>query len=165
MVSFALWPKESRLFAFARLATYTSLTLMLPCALACGSTDDPSSAEGAATGSGQGSDAGSEPPTTTAGQSPCNLDTGYDGDELCILPPDPSEGFQLHVGPEDYDDPDQVDAFLLESGQETVECWYEKTANTEDIYNHQRRYRMRPGSHHLLLKNAQDQGPSHEICL
>jgi hypothetical protein len=36
----------------------------------------------------------------------CGLDTGYAGDENCILPPPPDKGFQLHVGPDDYDDPD-----------------------------------------------------------
>ena len=87
--------------------------------------------------------------------SPCNINSGFDGDERCILPPDPSEGFQLHVGPIDYDDPEDVQQFLLEPNIETVECWHLKTDNAQPIYNQQRQYRMRPGTHHLILKNAE----------
>jgi len=52
------------------------------------------------------------PDPTVPGQTPklamdeCNLDTGYDGDEYCILPPDPSKGFQMHIGPSNYDNPE-----------------------------------------------------------
>jgi hypothetical protein len=35
----------------------------------------------------------------------CGLDTDYDGDEYCILPPPPDQGFQLHIGPSNYDNP------------------------------------------------------------
>jgi hypothetical protein len=34
----------------------------------------------------------------------CGLrNTSYPGDELCILPPDPAIGFQVHYGPASYD--------------------------------------------------------------
>lgn len=104
-----------------------------------------------------------EPPETAeAPGEACNIDTGFDGDDNCIAPPAADEGFQIHVGPTDYDDPDDVSRFLLMPGTETVECWHTTTGNDHDIYTRQRRYRMRPGSHHLILKEANGAAPAEE---
>lgn len=84
----------------------------------------------------------------------CGIDSGYEGDENCILPPDPAEGFQLHVGPSDYDDVNEVDSFLLDPGKETVDCYFLVAPNDHDLYNRQRQYRLRPHTHHLILKTG-----------
>lgn len=118
-------------------------TLLPACfAAACGGS---SKSDAATSGAENGGD-----PTA----NPCGLDTGYDGDERCILPPDPAEGFQLHVGPVDHDDTEEIAKFLLDPNEETTECYYVKTANTEDVFYQRRSYRMRPGSHHLILKKS-----------
>ena len=56
------------------------------------------------------------PGVMTAGD--CQLHTKYAGDEYCILPPPPDKGFQLHIGPSDYDNPEPQ--YILGPGQETT---------------------------------------------
>jgi hypothetical protein len=83
---------------------------------------------------------------------PCPpLNSGYPGDELCILPPDPELGVQLHVGPTDYTDPAQIAEFELAPGQEVTRCYYFNTPNTEVVNFFEQHYRMRTGSHHLIM--------------
>jgi hypothetical protein len=123
--------------------------------IACGSSDggtdasnNNTSGAGASTSAGNTTGAGA---TSVAG---CNLNTGYPGDELCIAPPDPSEGFQLHYGPPSYDAA-EVEPFLLDPGDETTDCFFAKTPNTEKVFTFEYHGRMRPGSHHLIVY-AQD---------
>lgn len=99
----------------------------------------------------------SEPPAPASedaapmGTGPCSLNSGFPGDELCILPPDPPEGFQLHVGPKSYTDAAEIDRFVLLPGQESTQCYFIKTPNQEEVFYYQQRFRMRPGSHHMIL--------------
>ena len=99
------------------------------------------------------------PDPTVPGQPPklamdeCNIDTGYDGDEFCILEPDPSKGFQMHIGPSNYENPEPE--YVLAAGREVTETFRETSGNTEDVYYYWRQYRMRPGSHHLIINNGQ----------
>jgi hypothetical protein len=80
----------------------------------------------------------------------CPTQTGFVGDDLCLAPPSPEEGFQLHYGPSDYDNPDEVAQFILQPGQETNDCFFMKTPNTNDVYYSGTDFRLRPGSHHLI---------------
>jgi hypothetical protein len=91
---------------------------------------------------------------TDAGpKSACDsLHTQFAGDDKCIPAPDPEVGMQLHVGPTDYDNPDE--AWIVEPGHETVECYHMKTPNTEDRLYFAQQYRMRPGSHHMILQTS-----------
>jgi hypothetical protein len=95
------------------------------------------------------SDAGS----TSADEAtrPCNINTGYPGDSQCILPPDPSKGYQFHYGPSNYNDPNEVKKFLLNPGEESTDCYFFVTPNKETIYFDGYHSRLRPGSHHMLL--------------
>jgi hypothetical protein len=135
---------------------FSTILIFGALAMACGSSEDPNpQATGGATGTTGG--------TTTGGASSsggnvteCNINTGYPGDELCILPPDPSKGFQLHYGPSSYDDA-AVQPFLIEPGGETTDCYFVKTPNTQMVYTFEYHGRMRPGSHHLIVY-AQDNG-------
>jgi hypothetical protein len=82
---------------------------------------------------------------------PCNINSGYKGDELCIQAPDPSHGFQFHYGPSDYKDPNEVAPYLLKAGQEVTDCVFFPTPNDTNVYFNEYHSRMRPGSHHMLL--------------
>lgn len=81
----------------------------------------------------------------------CGVKSGFPGDEYCILPPPEGQGFQLHYGPSDYDDPDEVAKYLMEAGAETNDFIPITATNTEDIFFYGRQYRMRPHSHHLIV--------------
>ena len=81
----------------------------------------------------------------------CHLKkTGYEGDDLCLLPPKEGTGMQLHAGPKNYDDPKDVEKFLLAPGKEVTECYYFTAPNEDHEYYFPRKIRMRPGSHHLI---------------
>jgi hypothetical protein len=64
--------------------------------------------------------------------------------------PDPSEGFQIHIGPTDYTDTVEVAKFLMQPGDESSECWTFHTPNTEDVYYQSFALRGRPGTHHII---------------
>jgi hypothetical protein len=82
----------------------------------------------------------------------CGLDTQWNGDEYCILPPPPDKGFQIHIGPSDYANPEPQ--YVMEPGQEVTESWDDVSGNGESVYYYWRQYRMRPGSHHLIVSSA-----------
>lgn len=82
-------------------------------------------------------------------QDPCGLDSGFLGDEYCLAPPPPDRGFQVHVGPRDYGDPDPT--FLLGPGEEITTDHLVPLGNDRPIYIYYRQYRQRPGTHHNVL--------------
>jgi hypothetical protein len=89
---------------------------------------------------------------------PCpGIDSGFDGDEFCLAAPDPNTGYQLHVGPSDYTNPDEIAKYVAEPGVETN--WAETKAAPNDAMVYWDGYysSMRPGSHHFILF-ALDQG-------
>jgi hypothetical protein len=98
-------------------------------------------------------------PQGQKGRLRCDLTTAYGGDAECILPPDPDEGIQIHLGPADYDDPDSVAPFMIAAGDENVECHYQQLDN-DALHFYDQYYRMRPGSHHLFvnLTNSDKEG-------
>jgi hypothetical protein len=79
----------------------------------------------------------------------CGLHTKWAGDEYCIKPPPADQGFQIHIGPTNYDNPESQ--YVIQPGAETNEFFPATTGNTSDVYYYARQYRMRPGSHHLIL--------------
>jgi hypothetical protein len=88
---------------------------------------------------------------TGLGARPCTINSGYAGDDKCILAPDPALGFQFHYGPSDYNDPAEVQKYTLDPGKEVTDCVFFPTPNTTDVYFNEYHSRMRPGSHHMLL--------------
>jgi hypothetical protein len=88
-------------------------------------------------------------------RGPCELDTGYAGDDTCLTPPDPSVGTQFHYGPSDHDDPDEVATYLIEPGIELVDCAFMDAPNPERVYFREFQNSLRPGSHHLLVNAYQ----------
>jgi hypothetical protein len=148
------------------------LRVALTCALGCGGgsseatqDEDPQAGNGGDSNgnSGQGgkprSDAGAgtdaSPPGEDAGAptNECGLRTRYAGDEYCILPPPPDKGFQLHIGPSDYDNPEAK--YLLAPGEESTDDFPAIAGNEEKVFFYYRQYRMRPGAHHMI---ATDKG-------
>lgn len=79
----------------------------------------------------------------------CGLATRWGGDQYCIQPPPADKGFQVHIGPADYDNPDP--RYVLEPGQEVTEIFPATSGNDREVYYYYRQYRMRPGSHHMII--------------
>jgi hypothetical protein len=79
----------------------------------------------------------------------CGLHTQYKGDEYCILPPPADKGFQLHIGPSDYNNP--APEYVMQPGEENVVDMSAVSGNDKDVYYFLRQYRMRPGSHHVII--------------
>ncbi|HMI89775.1 MAG TPA: hypothetical protein VK509_00350, partial [Polyangiales bacterium] len=50
--------------------------------------------------------------------NPCNIDSGYPGDEYCLPPPAPEQGLQVHFGPSDYENTADVATYLLQADEE-----------------------------------------------
>jgi hypothetical protein len=87
----------------------------------------------------------------------CSQVSGFPGDDLCIPPPDPSEGIQLHVGPSSYDDMDALAPYVIAAGDENVKCYMKKIPQAGFYYFNQKN-RMRAGSHHMLINLVADTG-------
>ena len=81
-------------------------------------------------------------------------DTGFPGDEWCILPPPAELGTQIHVGPESYDSVDP--SFLLAGGLEVNDYYYLNAPNTEEHFYYRTNWRMRSGSHHMIISLMDD---------
>jgi hypothetical protein len=111
---------------------------------ACGSSDE---------GAGPGTQGPSNTPSTA---DPCGLSSGFPGDEFCILPPDPSEGIQIHTGPPSYDAAD-AEPYVIQPGTENVLCYLARVPEGGFYYLRQEN-RMRSGSHHMLIGLVPDEG-------
>jgi len=74
--------------------------------------------------------------------------TPYEGDEYCILPPPAELGTQVHVGPADYAEPG---TFALAPGSEENTFYYVNAQNADEHYYYRTNWRMRPGSHHMII--------------
>jgi hypothetical protein len=108
----------------------------------CGSSSEKAASSSRSTG-----DAG---PAAVKAGGPCDIHSGFPGDDLCLEPPDPSEGIQLHVGPTSYDDPDALAPYILKVGEEDVKCFNTLVPDGDFYYLRQTNH-MRSGSHHMLI--------------
>jgi len=82
----------------------------------------------------------------------CGLSTGFADDQACLVPPKPNEGFQLHVGPKNYNDPAEVAKFIMKPGEESSECFTFRTTNTEKITYQTYVMSGRAGTHHIITQ-------------
>jgi hypothetical protein len=82
-----------------------------------------------------------------------SYETGYLGDEYCILPPLEELGTQIHIGPDSYDDAGE---FELAPNVEISNFYYVNAPNPAAHYYYRSNWRMRPGAHHMLIA-LQDQ--------
>jgi len=79
----------------------------------------------------------------------CPVNSGFVGDERCLAAPAADEGFQLHYAAMNYDNPKSEGPYLLQPGQEVVDCYYMKSPNTKDVYVGGYQFSLRQGSHHF----------------
>jgi hypothetical protein len=127
----------------------------------CGASS-PSSGP-AKEGPGDGGVAEAAAPSTLP--NGCPMNSGFGGDNQCLPKPDSALGFQLHYGPKTYENPADVAPYVLQPGQETVDCYYLKTPNTQDVYVGGYQFWMRPGSHHLnIIVNSTAQADGFATC-
>ncbi|HVU05779.1 MAG TPA: hypothetical protein VHE30_28720 [Polyangiaceae bacterium] len=130
--------------------------------VACGGSDDkggnsnPAGAGGdnGAGGGGNGTCDPNDPkiPCFVGKAEMCkNYKTQFDGDEYCLEAPDPSVGFQIHVGPKDYTDPAETDRYMIAAGDETNWAEVVQLDLPDNVYSSSYYSHMRPGSHHFIL--------------
>jgi hypothetical protein len=84
------------------------------------------------------------------GADPCGLNSGFRGDDYCIPPPPEGKGIQIHFGPKNYTDADEIAKYEIQPGEEFNAYGI---ANIDALADHWYNYtqiRMRPGSHHLI---------------
>jgi hypothetical protein len=79
----------------------------------------------------------------------CGLKTQFPGDQFCILPPPREKGFQIHVGPTNYENPDPK--YILAPGEETTMDFQVTSTNDEPVHFYYRQFRMRPSAHHNII--------------
>ena len=125
-----------------------------PLLAACSSESDPSREPIDST---QPPPTNTPPTNTPTTDDPCGLKSGFAGDELCILPPDPSEGIQIHAGPTSYSDAATVAPWLINPGEENTRCYLARIPEGGFYYLKQQN-RMRGGSHHMIITLAADEG-------
>ena len=82
----------------------------------------------------------------------CGLKTKFPGDEYCIKPPPPDKGFQLHIGPSNYDNPEAQ--YILGAGEEVTNNFNAVSTNDKPIHFYYRQFRMRPGAHHNIVSST-----------
>ena len=128
--------------------------------IACGSDTAHHTSKPGATSPGPSD----EPDGAAAPVEGCGIHTSFEGDTQCLPVPDPAVGMQLHMGPTDYDDPDVINAvgpdgkpiWLMYPGDERTQNYHIYTPNEEGIYYFVQHYRMRPGSHHMIMQLSDD---------
>lgn len=82
----------------------------------------------------------------------CNLKTNYPGDDHCILPPPPDKGFQLHIGPSNYENPERM--YIMQPGAEPTTDFSSTSTNDSEQFFYYREFRMRPGAHHNIITSG-----------
>jgi hypothetical protein len=90
------------------------------------------------------------PKTIPSARGLCNLHTKFPGDDACLGVPDPDKGFQIHIGPDDYDDPAQIAKFSMKPGAESSECYMKKMPNMTEVLYLVYELSGRPGTHHII---------------
>jgi len=80
----------------------------------------------------------------------CTISTSFADDRACIPAPKPGEGIQIHIGPSNYDDPEEVAKYIMHPGEESSECWTMRTPNTEDVTYQSFVLSGRAGTHHMI---------------
>lgn len=93
-----------------------------------------------------------KPAPQTVAMDECGLNTGWGGDEYCILPPPPDQGFQVHIGPSDYANPEPE--YVLQPNDEVASVFPAVSGNVDPVYFYYRQFRMRPGTHHNIVGTA-----------
>jgi hypothetical protein len=99
---------------------------------------------------GAGGTGGAGPSDGTDPRGCPGLKTKWPGDGACMLPPDPAKGFQIHIGPTNYDDPADTGRFVFQVGAEKSQCWNFHTTNPMDAHYSRFVLSGRDGTHHII---------------
>lgn len=93
--------------------------------------------------------------------APCSKSpsSGFPGDGQCIEAPAATTGMQLHYGPKDYTDPDEVAKFTLAPGESNQQCMFMKTPNANAVHVKEWHARVRPGAYEAILYESDTQVP------
>jgi hypothetical protein len=85
--------------------------------------------------------------------TPCgsSRSSGFPGDTQCIEAPAQALGMQLHFGPKDYSDPDEVSKFVLAPAATDSKCMFMKTPNATPVHVKEWHARVRPGAYEAIL--------------
>ena len=97
----------------------------------------------------------------------CRVESPFEGNDTCLLPPPADRGLQIHVGPSRYDDPAELAAWVIEPGEEMIDdCWSFHTPNDADAVYAEWEFSARPGFHHTLntLYGAEVADGAFEAC-
>jgi hypothetical protein len=81
---------------------------------------------------------------------PCNLKSGFPGDEYCLKPPADGEGIQIHIGPHDYTSMTEIAKYVIQPGEEFNNSAIGNIPLTEQKWWNRITVHMRPGSHHWI---------------
>jgi hypothetical protein len=141
--------------AFSRFAALIATAALAACSSGSGASKAASSETGDSGSSASVDGGGTSGPTAGGGVLPagwngdCGLHTQWAGDDRCIMPPPPDKGFQVHVGPSDYANPEAT--YVMQPGTERTDSFPVKSPNQDDRYFYFRQYRMRPTAHHMIL--------------
>jgi len=129
---------------------------------ACGSNDEPGDGHEDPLGpGGEVCDPKGDIPCYEGIAEPCkDYETPFKGDEYCLAPPDPSLGIQMHVGPEDYDDPEATEPYMIYPSEELNWSEVKQLPNEETVFTRGYHSHMRPGSHHFIMFGVKDTAPT-----
>jgi len=94
------------------------------------------------------------------------FETGFPGDDYCVLPPEPGRGVQIGVHPQgpdwfaqvstgDLSGYDEIpDSFTMEPGEEEEKNYSTSVGTTEEFGFYRNYVRMRAGSHHMIVSGS-----------
>jgi len=81
---------------------------------------------------------------------PCGLNSGWDGDEYCLLPPPTDKGIQIHFGPKDYGDKSETDRYVTGPHEALNQSVLARVALDSDRFIGRLTVHMRPGIEHWI---------------
>jgi hypothetical protein len=78
------------------------------------------------------------------------LSTNFADDHACIPAPPAEEGMQIHIGPKDYNDANEIAKYIMHPGEESSTCFATITPNDSTIYYQTSTLSGRMGTHHII---------------
>jgi hypothetical protein len=90
---------------------------------------------------------------------PCGLNSGWDGDEYCLVPPPEDEGIQIHFGPKDYSDRSETDRYVIGPRRALNESLLARVPLDSDRTIGRITVHMRPGVDHWISTGGSNDAP------
>jgi hypothetical protein len=80
----------------------------------------------------------------------CDIKTKFADDHACMPAPKEGEGIQIHIGPSNYDDEEEVAKYIMKPGEESSQCFTFRSPNKEKITYQTFVLSGRAGTHHMI---------------